>query len=124
MTGIVLGQERRTNSKSPSPQLKLSLTVLPGDIRLFPPLEGTVMLFVQPPGAFHGNPHAIKVVQYDPEGADGTLQDRGKGDIDFYMRIAQASGRTMGLPVPLVRQVDIGPPGETIFTVVCALSVA
>jgi hypothetical protein len=72
---------------------------------------------VQAPAFLHRNPHLVELIEGDPQGADGTLEERREGEVEAVaLRPEQAPAGARFLEAAR-RQVDIGPAGEAVFAV-------
>ena len=72
----------------------------------------------------HRDPQQVHFVERDPERADGAFQHRRVGDVELeFFRRHQPPGFARFVAA-LVAQVDVGPPGESIFAVPRAFAVA
>ena len=58
-----------------APELDLLIAVLFGGLGLVQPLQRAVVPLVQSPIPMDRNPHEIHLIQHDPEGPDGALED-------------------------------------------------
>src|SRR5207253_2353196 len=120
---IVARKRRRRNVVAAAPDLHLILTVAGGGLGLVEPLQRSVVTLVQPPGALDRDPHAIHLIEHDPERADRALQHRGEGDVRGDVRAEQLAARLAGLGASGVREIHIGPAGEQVLQVPGALAV-
>ncbi len=124
MPRVIELEYRRRDIVATPPDFHLCLAVLLDRLRLVESLQGAVVPLVEPPRALDGNPHAIHLVEQDPQRADRPLQHRGKGDVDRELFLQQLAPRLGRLFTALIGQVDVVPAREQVFHVPDALSVA
>ena len=67
------------------------------------------MAFVQSPGVLDGDPHPVKPVERDPEGADRALQDRGEGEVKGVPFLAEKFAGLARFLLARLTQIDVGP---------------
>src|SRR5215831_497191 len=82
------------------------------------------MPFVQPPVLRDRNPEQVELVEREPERADCALEERRKRDVEHVAAVLQQPPGRLGFFAAAFRQVDVGPPGESIFLVPRAFAVA
>ena len=122
--GSSRSERRRRNVVASAPDLDLRFAVCGRRFCLVETLECAVVPLVQPPRAVHGNPQEIHFVERHPERADRALEDRRVGNVELeFFRGHQSSG-LLGFETAFVAQIDVGPPGESVFTIPGAFSVA
>src|SRR6478609_10706586 len=121
---IAFGQRWWRYVVAATPDLHLRLAMLLDGLRLVQALQRAVVALVQPPALLHRQPHAVHLVEGDPQGADGALQQRGVGVIETDARGLQFTAGLAGFLPALVGKVDIVPPGEQVGDVPQALAMA
>src|SRR5262249_33505926 len=99
------------------------LTVLCRCLRLVETLQRAVVPLVQSPGALHRYPHAVHLIEHDPQRAYGALQHRGEGDVDGELLFQQLMAGRDRFCASLSREVHVGPAGEQILEIPQALTV-
>ena len=83
------------------------------------------MALVEPPRPVDRDPHQVEIVERDPQRPDGPLQDGRVGDVEPEVRLRAASRcGIVCLCDASLGQVDVGPAGEPVLSVPCALTVA
>ena len=82
------------------------------------------MPLVQAPVTDDRYPHAVHLLEYDPERPYRALEHRGEGDIDIVIEILQQSSGFLCLVATLLGQVHVHPSGEKVFQVPFALTVS
>mmetsp|Transcript_29080 Transcript_29080/g.79827 ORF Transcript_29080/g.79827 Transcript_29080/m.79827 type:complete len:215 (-) Transcript_29080:155-799(-) len=86
-------------------------------------LQGTVVTFVQLPSFGDGDPHALRLFQHVPQGANGALQERSKGNLGFQSFLGNQLTSLHDFLLSLVGQGAIVPAGELVFEIPCGFSV-
>jgi hypothetical protein len=102
----------------------MCLAVLRQRLRLVESLQRAVVTLVQPPGALHRYPHALHLIEHDPERADRALEHRSEGDVDRQMLAHQLAAGLGCLAAAELGQLDVGPAGEQVLHVPQALAMA
>ena len=121
---IVVGQRRRRGRIRAAPDLDLRIAELRRGLRLVEPLQCTVMALVEPPRVLHRDPHAVELLQRDPQRLDCALQHRSECQVELEaFRVQDLSGGFC-LAHALVGEADIGPAREAIFHVPRRFAVA
>ena len=82
------------------------------------------MPFVEPPVLFLGNPHGVELVERDPERADRALEHGRVRDVEPVVAVAEQAPGLARFFATFLRQIDVGPPSESILFVPGALAVA
>jgi hypothetical protein len=123
MALVIAGQRRWRDVVAAAPDLHLRLAVLCDRLRLVQALQRTVVALVQAPAVLDGQPHAVHLVERDPQRADRALQHRGVRVIE-----RDAGGRELApglarLFASLVGEIDVVPAGEQVGDVPLALAV-
>src|SRR6185503_1578987 len=124
MTGIVRRKGRRRNVVAPAPDLHLRFAMLRRGLGLIQALQRAVMAFVEPPRAMDRNSEEVHLVKCDPQRADGALQHRRMRDVELEFFGGHHPAGLARFLAALVAQVDVGPPGKSVFTVPRAFAVA
>src|SRR5690606_25960029 len=124
ITLVAALHRRRRNVVAATPDQYLFVTVLGRGLGLVQALQRTLVTLVQAPVADHRNPHQVDLVLDDPQGADGTLEYRGEGDIELETGFLEQLAGFFRLGAALVGQVHIFPAGEAVFLVPQAVAVA
>src|SRR5580704_18042911 len=124
MARVIDTQRRRRDVVTAPPDLYLRLPVLRHRLRLAETLQRSVVALVEPPGALHRNPHAVHLVEHDPQRADSALQNRGEGEVDRELLPQQLARGLHSFAAAAGLQVDVGPAGEQVVDVPGALAVA
>src|SRR5215469_12360833 len=121
----VVGTERRwRHIVTAPPDLDLRFPVLRHGLRLVESLQRAIVPLVEPPGALDRDPHAVQLVEHDPQRADGALQHRGEGNVGAEVLLDELLAGLDRFESALRRQIDIRPAGEQILDVPDALAVA
>ncbi len=107
-----------------APDQYLLVAVFLGGFRLVEALQGAVVTLVETVIANHRNPHLVHAVEDGPEGADGALEHRGVGHIEFEAGFLQQLAGLAGFLAALIGEVHVLPAGEAVFLVPDALAVA
>src|SRR5690606_20800892 len=107
-----------------APDEHLFVAVLGGRLSLVQALERTVVTLVQTPAQPDGRMHGVHGIQSDPQRADGALQHRAIGQVEFKALFFEQFARLARLLATQFGKVDIGPAGETVFKVPLAFAVA
>ncbi len=71
----------------------------------------------------HGNPHQIELVEHDPQGPNGALQNRRVRDVENESLLLQIAAGAARLGDALLGEIDVGPAREAVLPVPGALSV-
>ena len=121
LAGLVDG--RWGNVVTPAPDQDLVLSVLVDGLLLVESLEATVVTLVDLPRLGDGDPHAVRLFEDVPEGADGTLLEGRKGNVGLDAGLLDELTTVGGLDVTGLAQWAIVPPGELVGEVPCRFSV-
>src|SRR5689334_16639834 len=114
MTRVTFWQRWGWNVVAAAPDLHLRLAVLLDGLRLVESLQRAVVAFIQAPAIFYRQPHAIHLVECDPQCADGALEQRGIGVVEADARGFQFAAGLAGFFAALVGKIDIGPASEQV----------
>src|SRR5690606_23050844 len=120
----VIGQQRRRHVELPAPQLELLGAELLQGLGLVLALQSAVVTLVEPPGALHRNPQAVRRVQRDVRGLDRAAEQRRVQHIGKQPGLGEQLAAAAGLALALVSEADVHPAGEQVQFVPLALAVA
>src|SRR5262245_37018031 len=121
---VVRAEGRGRDVVAAAPDLHLGLPVLRHRLRLVEALQRAIVALVQTPGALHRYPHAVHLIEHDPQGADGALQHRGEGDVRGEVLLEQLLSCLDRFDTSLGREIDVRPAGEEVLEIPDALAVA
>lgn len=79
---------------------------------------------VELPGVLDGNVHLVGLLEGIPQGSDGTLQERGVGDVELEVVLVQKLASSLSLLSALGGKRAIIPTSELILVVPGGLSVS
>src|SRR6478609_11251155 len=121
---IAFGQRWWRYVVAATPDLHLRLAMLLDGLRLVQALQRAVVALVQPPALLHRQPHAVHLVEGNPQGADGALQQRGVGVVEADAGGPEFAARLARLFTALIRKIDVVPAREQVGDVPLALAMA
>mmetsp|Transcript_11088 Transcript_11088/g.23495 ORF Transcript_11088/g.23495 Transcript_11088/m.23495 type:complete len:310 (+) Transcript_11088:233-1162(+) len=107
-----------------APDQDLVLPVLVDGLLLVESLEAPVVALVHLPRLGDGDPHAVRLLEDVPEGADGALLQRGKGDVGLDPGLVDELSALGGLDVAGVAEGAVVPAGELVGEVPGRFSVS
>ncbi len=124
MPRIVGFERRRSRVVAAAPGQHLRFAVACGCFALVEPLQGSVVLFVQPPRLFYRDPLLAEAAEHAVEGVDGPLQVGDVGFAEDESLLAEQFARAVRLLDAARRELDVGPSREAVFLVPDAFAVA
>src|SRR6185503_433072 len=116
-------ERRRRDVVAAPPDLDLRVAVLRRRLGLVQALQGAVVTLIETPASLDGNPQKVELVERNPAGAKGALQDRRVGNVEDVALGLQQLARGGRFLAAFVTQVDVGPPGEPVLFVPGAFAV-
>ena len=115
---------RRRGVERTTPRHELLFTEFVAHFGLVLTLQGTVVAFVQTPGALDIDPGSISGFQCQVRCDDGALQARGVQDIGSESRFYQQLTGPGGFGAALISEGYVNPAGEEVLLVPFAFAVA
>jgi hypothetical protein len=99
------------------PQIDLSFAILLRCFRFIQPLQGPIMPLIQAPIFVDGNPHEFHLIKHNPQGPNGTLQNRGERHVKHNPMFLQNSSGISYLFFAAIEQIDICPTGKEVLLI-------
>ncbi|MNT13705.1 hypothetical protein D3C72_1486850 [compost metagenome] len=99
------------------------VAILGGRLALVQALQGAIVALVQAPVVLDRQIHHVHLVERQPQGADGALQDGSVGHVERKTFLLEDLAGGLGFVDALFRQIDVGPAGEAVIEVPGGLAV-